>query len=79
LERPSGKLAFLYHGCVFLVVFLCLALSIFSTLEEYEEMAGEILFYLEIVIGTNFRVTRGPPELVHTFVYRGSLHRRCMS
>ena len=54
LERPSGKLAFLYHGCVFLVVFLCLALSIFSTLEEYEEMAGEILFYLEIVIGRDW-------------------------
>jgi hypothetical protein len=28
LERPSGKLAFLYHGCVFLVVFLCLILLI---------------------------------------------------
>ncbi|XP_023344984.1 potassium voltage-gated channel subfamily KQT member 5, partial [Eurytemora carolleeae] len=38
LERPSGKTALTYHGCVFLVVFCCLALSIFSTIDEDEEL-----------------------------------------
>ena len=34
LERPNGKMAFLYHGCVFIAVFFCLSLSIFATIGE---------------------------------------------
>ena len=50
LERPTGKVAFSYHILVFCLVFLCLGLSVFSTIKEYEEEAGEILFKLEIII-----------------------------
>ena len=41
-----------YHILVFFLVFLCLGLSIFSTIPEYEEAesAAEILFSLEIII-----------------------------
>lgn len=34
----------------FLMVFTCLALSVFSTIKEYEEEAADLLFYLEIVV-----------------------------
>ena len=46
----GGPLA--YHILVFFLVFLCLGLSIFSTIPEYEEAesAAEILFSLEIII-----------------------------
>jgi potassium voltage-gated channel KQT-like subfamily protein len=32
------------------MVFTCLALSVFSTIEEYEKQAGIILFYMETVV-----------------------------
>ena len=50
LERPSGKVALCYHAIVFCFVFMCLALSVFATIEEHEEEAGVMLYYLEIVI-----------------------------
>lgn len=50
LERPTGKIAFAYHILVFVLVFLCLGLSIFSTIPDHEAEAGEILYHLEIVI-----------------------------
>ena len=50
LERPTGKAALGYHILVFCLVFLCLSLSIFSTIPEYEDGAGEVLYQLEIVI-----------------------------
>ena len=50
LERPSGKAALCYHAIVFCFVFMCLALSVFATIEEHEEEAGLMLYYLEIVI-----------------------------
>lgn len=50
LERPSGKIALCYHAVVFCFVFMCLALSVFATIEEHEEEAGVMLYYLEIVI-----------------------------
>ena len=28
------------------MVFMCLVLSVFSTIEQYEEIAGTILYYL---------------------------------
>uniref|UniRef100_A0A4W4F1P1 Potassium voltage-gated channel, KQT-like subfamily, member 2b n=1 Tax=Electrophorus electricus TaxID=8005 RepID=A0A4W4F1P1_ELEEL len=36
LERPRGW-AFIYHAYVFLLVFSCLVLSVFSTIKEYEK------------------------------------------
>jgi len=35
------------HGaCRFLMVFMCLLLSVFSTIDQYEDMAGVVVFYL---------------------------------
>ncbi|XP_047984608.1 potassium voltage-gated channel subfamily KQT member 1 isoform X6 [Leguminivora glycinivorella] len=50
LERPRGVKAVLYHMIVFLMVFMCLSLSVFSTIEEYEARAGIVLFYMETVV-----------------------------
>ena len=50
LERPTGRGALAYHILVFCLVCLCLGLSIFSTIAEYEAEAGELLYQLEIVI-----------------------------
>lgn len=50
LERPVGKVALFYHVLVFCFVFLCLGLSVFSTIEVHGEEAGRILFHLEIII-----------------------------
>ncbi|XP_053101575.1 potassium voltage-gated channel subfamily KQT member 2 isoform X3 [Hemicordylus capensis] len=48
LERPRGW-AFIYHAYVFLLVFSCLVLSVFSTIEEYEKSSEGALYILEIV------------------------------
>ncbi|XP_023691055.1 potassium voltage-gated channel subfamily KQT member 2-like isoform X10 [Paramormyrops kingsleyae] len=48
LERPRGW-AFIYHAYVFLLVFSCLVLSVFSTIKEYEKSAEDALYILEIV------------------------------
>ncbi|XP_036669376.1 potassium voltage-gated channel subfamily KQT member 1 isoform X10 [Drosophila suzukii] len=50
LERPRGLHAIFYHVMVFLMVFTCLALSVFSTIKEYEEDAVYILFRMEILV-----------------------------
>jgi len=50
LERPSSRLEILYHVLVFCLVFICIALSVFSTIQEHEKAAGEILYNLEIII-----------------------------
>ncbi|XP_032590201.1 potassium voltage-gated channel subfamily KQT member 1 isoform X12 [Drosophila grimshawi] len=50
LERPRGLHAIFYHVMVFLMVFTCLALSVFSTIKEYEEDAVYILFRMEIIV-----------------------------
>ena len=50
LERPTGTAALAYHILVFLLVFLCLGLSVFTTIPDYEVESGEILYYLEILI-----------------------------
>uniref|UniRef100_A0A1Q3FTL0 Putative kcnq potassium channel isoform i n=2 Tax=Culex tarsalis TaxID=7177 RepID=A0A1Q3FTL0_CULTA len=50
LERPRGFRAILYHVCVFFMVFTCLALSVFSTIQEYEDQAIAILFVMEIIV-----------------------------
>ncbi|XP_062852710.1 potassium voltage-gated channel subfamily KQT member 2 isoform X2 [Trichomycterus rosablanca] len=48
LERPRGW-AFIYHAYVFLLVFSCLILSVFSTIKEYEKSSEDALYILEIV------------------------------
>ncbi|VVD02120.1 unnamed protein product, partial [Leptidea sinapis] len=56
LERPRGFKAVLYHMIVFLMVFMCLSLSVFSTIEEYEAKAGIVLFYMETVVVVWFAI-----------------------
>uniref|UniRef100_G3RYC4 Potassium voltage-gated channel subfamily Q member 2 n=1 Tax=Gorilla gorilla gorilla TaxID=9595 RepID=G3RYC4_GORGO len=48
LEPPRGW-AFIYHAYVFLLVFSCLVLSVFSTIKEYEKSSEGALYILEIV------------------------------
>lgn len=40
---------FLFHFS-FLMVFTCLALSVFSTIQEYEDQAIALLFVMEIIV-----------------------------
>ncbi|KAM9320510.1 potassium voltage-gated channel subfamily KQT member 4 [Gastrophryne carolinensis] len=49
LERPRGW-AFVYHVFIFLLVFSCLVLSVFSTIPEYHNLANKGLFILEFVM-----------------------------
>ncbi|KAM6045344.1 potassium voltage-gated channel subfamily KQT member 4 [Chlamydotis macqueenii] len=49
LERPRGW-ALGYHGFVFLLVFSCLVLSVFSTIQEHQKLANQCLFILEFVM-----------------------------
>ncbi|XP_056412958.1 potassium voltage-gated channel subfamily KQT member 4 isoform X3 [Hyla sarda] len=49
LERPRGW-AFIYHAFIFLLVFSCLVLSVFSTIPEYQNLANKGLFILEFVM-----------------------------
>ncbi|XP_077404186.1 potassium voltage-gated channel subfamily KQT member 4 isoform X3 [Vanacampus margaritifer] len=49
LERPRGW-AFIYHVFIFLLVFSCLVLSVFSTIPEHQQVANQGLFILEFVM-----------------------------
>ncbi|KAM8796031.1 potassium voltage-gated channel subfamily KQT member 4 [Eudromia elegans] len=49
LERPRGW-AFAYHVFIFLLVFSCLVLSVFSTIQEHQKVANQCLFILEFVM-----------------------------
>ncbi|KAK1171664.1 potassium voltage-gated channel subfamily KQT member 5-like isoform X1 [Acipenser oxyrinchus oxyrinchus] len=49
LERPRGW-AFIYHAFVFILVFGCLVLSVFSTIPEHTELASHCLLILEFVM-----------------------------
>ncbi|KAK2836469.1 hypothetical protein Q7C36_014338 [Tachysurus vachellii] len=49
LERPRGC-AFIYHAFIFLLVFSCLVLSVFSTIPTHQETANQGLFILEFVM-----------------------------
>ncbi|XP_039536589.1 potassium voltage-gated channel subfamily KQT member 4 isoform X2 [Pimephales promelas] len=49
LERPRGW-AFIYHAFIFLLVFSCLVLSVFSTIPDHHKYANEALFILEFVM-----------------------------
>lgn len=56
LERPRGIYAVTYHMIVFCMVFTCLVLSVFSTIDEYQDKAGVLLFYMEMVVVVWFAV-----------------------
>ncbi|CAK5033620.1 unnamed protein product [Meloidogyne enterolobii] len=45
LERPRGWKAASYHLAVLVMVLMCLALSVFSTIPEFEEQATLTLYY----------------------------------
>uniref|UniRef100_A0A673H015 Potassium voltage-gated channel, KQT-like subfamily, member 5b n=1 Tax=Sinocyclocheilus rhinocerous TaxID=307959 RepID=A0A673H015_9TELE len=49
LERPRSW-AFIYHAFVFVLVFGCLVLSVFSTIPDHQEMASRSLLILEFVM-----------------------------
>ncbi|KAM8884201.1 potassium voltage-gated channel subfamily KQT member 4 isoform 6-T6 [Synchiropus picturatus] len=49
LERPRGW-AFIYHAFIFLLVFSCLVLSVFSTIPDHQKVANQGLFILEFVM-----------------------------
>ncbi|KXJ84510.1 hypothetical protein RP20_CCG023538 [Aedes albopictus] len=86
LERPRGFRAIFYHVLVFFMVFTCLALSVFSTIQEYEDQAIAILFVMEIIVviwfsiefflrpidsDVHFQLTdRARPDRGHTCVLR---------
>ena len=53
LEKPFSRIlsaAGVYHLASFLVVVVCLVVTIFSTIKGYEEISFNVLFYLESVI-----------------------------
>ncbi|XP_052125451.1 potassium voltage-gated channel subfamily KQT member 4-like isoform X4 [Frankliniella occidentalis] len=50
LERPRGLPSIFYHIVVFCVVFTCLVLSVFSTIDTYVEVASDILLKTEMVV-----------------------------
>uniref|UniRef100_A0A6Q2X2M9 Potassium voltage-gated channel, KQT-like subfamily, member 5a n=1 Tax=Esox lucius TaxID=8010 RepID=A0A6Q2X2M9_ESOLU len=49
LERPRAW-AFIYHAFVFILVFGCLVLSVFSTIPTHQELSNHCLFILEFVM-----------------------------
>ncbi|XP_054461343.1 potassium voltage-gated channel subfamily KQT member 4 [Anoplopoma fimbria] len=49
LERPRGW-SFIYHAFIFLLVFSCLVLSVFSTIPDHQKFANQGLFILEFVM-----------------------------
>ncbi|WKX97497.1 hypothetical protein Q1695_013285 [Nippostrongylus brasiliensis] len=56
LERPAGWRCFLYHFSVFVVVLVCLILSVLSTVEQHSRFAGEVLFILEVFLVIFFAI-----------------------
>ncbi|OCT81802.1 potassium voltage-gated channel subfamily KQT member 1-like [Xenopus laevis] len=50
LERPTGWKCFVYHFSVFLIVLICLIFSVLSTIQQYNNLATETLFWMEIVL-----------------------------
>ncbi|CAL8378691.1 unnamed protein product [Arctogadus glacialis] len=46
LERPSGWKCFVYHFTVFLIVLACLILSVLSTIDQYQTLAHETLYWV---------------------------------
>ncbi|XP_070000888.1 potassium voltage-gated channel subfamily KQT member 2 isoform X4 [Penaeus vannamei] len=56
LERPRGVKAVIYHLTVFCTIFTCLTLSALSTVDEYEDSATQVLFYIESFVVVWFTI-----------------------
>ncbi|XP_063882107.1 potassium voltage-gated channel subfamily KQT member 1-like isoform X1 [Scylla paramamosain] len=56
LERPRGVKAVIYHMSVFCTIFICLTLSVLSTVKDYEDQATEVLFYIESFVVVWFTI-----------------------
>ncbi|XP_022689159.1 potassium voltage-gated channel subfamily KQT member 1-like isoform X2 [Varroa jacobsoni] len=56
LERPRGYKAASYHILMFCMVFACLVLSVFATIDTYEAKASYILLQMEIVMVVWFTI-----------------------
>ncbi|XP_050715536.1 potassium voltage-gated channel subfamily KQT member 1-like isoform X3 [Eriocheir sinensis] len=56
LERPRGLKAVVYHMAVFCTIFICLTLSVLSTVKDYEDQATEVLFYIESFVVVWFTI-----------------------
>ncbi|UXI21633.1 testis-specific serine/threonine-protein kinase 1-like [Sarcoptes scabiei] len=56
LERPRRWKAFVYHVVMFFMVFACLVLTVFSTIDQYEEVASSVLLKMEIVMVVWFAI-----------------------
>nr|XP_027205579.1 uncharacterized protein LOC113799183 isoform X1 [Dermatophagoides pteronyssinus] len=56
LERPRGYSPMFYHLIMFFMVFACLVLTVFSTIDQYEEVASRILLKMEIVMVVWFAI-----------------------
>ncbi|KAF8360314.1 hypothetical protein PRIPAC_87237, partial [Pristionchus pacificus] len=56
LERPTGWWCFGYHFSVFMMVLLCLILSVISTIENQHYSAAKVLFVMELVLVAFFGV-----------------------
>lgn len=75
--------AMLYHATLryallyfrFLMVFICLLLSVFSTIEQYEEVAGLILYYMVRSEGHTHYFTH---NCLHK-LYNASHHTCCIA
>ncbi|OAF68640.1 hypothetical protein A3Q56_03639 [Intoshia linei] len=50
LEKPKSKLEISYHILVFIMVLLCLILSVLATREEFEKHLFDALFYIEVTM-----------------------------
>ncbi|KAI0225303.1 Potassium voltage-gated channel subfamily KQT member 5, partial [Lamellibrachia satsuma] len=50
LERPKDWRAISYHLLMFMVVFLCLILSVFATIPIFEELVSKVLYMVEMLM-----------------------------
>lgn len=56
LERPAGLKCFVYHFTVFLVVLVCLVLSVLTTIEKFAASLSLYVYWIEIFIVVFFGV-----------------------
>ncbi|CAM1326164.1 KCNQ4 (predicted) [Pycnogonum litorale] len=56
LERPRGYKSVSYHILMFLMVFICLVLSVLSTIPDYVQSSNVMLFYMEIIMVVWFTI-----------------------
>ncbi|CAF0998157.1 unnamed protein product [Adineta steineri] len=56
LERPTGLKCFLYHFFVFLVVIVCLVLSVLSTIDKFQARLSVHVYWIEIFLVVFFGI-----------------------